>query len=84
VAACGLPRETAPYDLRHAKGTHGLEASGGNLNGVAYLLGHKQVTTTNRYVHASQRAVSTVLDAFGRRERRGKRGGRIVGGGGFW
>ncbi len=64
VLACGLPKETAPYDLRHARGTHGLEASGGNLNGVAFLLGHKQVTTTNRYVHASQRAAATVLDAI--------------------
>lgn len=64
--ACGLPKETAPYDLRHARGTHGLEASGGNLNGVAYLLGHKQVTTTNRYVHASQRAGATVLSAIAR------------------
>ena len=55
VLACGLPKETAPYDLRHACGTHGVEASGGNLAGVAYLLGHKQVTTTNRYVHSKER-----------------------------
>ncbi len=64
VAACGLPPETAPYDLRHARGTHGVEASGGNLNGVAYLLGHKQVTTTNKYVHSSQRSAETVLSAL--------------------
>jgi hypothetical protein len=46
------------------------------LNGVAFLLGHKQVTTTNRYVHASQRSAETVLSALDcRREHGGKRGG---------
>lgn len=64
VIKAGLPKETAPYDLRHACGTHGVEASGGNLTGVAYLLGHKQVTTTNRYVHSNQRAAETVLAAL--------------------
>lgn len=64
VAACALPKETAPYDLRHGLATHALRASGANLEGVAYLLGHKQVTTTNRYVHASQGAASDVLAAM--------------------
>jgi len=64
VAKAKLPPETAPYDLRHAMGTHGVEASGGNLTGVAYLLGHKQVTTTNRYVHSNQRSAETVLAAL--------------------
>jgi site-specific recombinase XerD len=76
VAACDLPKETAPYDLRHAKGTHRVEASGGNLNGVAFRLGHKLVTTTNKYVHSSQRSAESVLSALEcRREDGGKRGG---------
>ena len=62
VASAGLPKETAPYDLRHAFATHALRASGSNLQGVAYLLGHKQVTTTNRYVHATQAEAARVLD----------------------
>lgn len=65
--AGGLRGEDAkhfsPYDLRHALGTHLTEVSGGNLNGVAYLLGHKQITTTNRYVHASLKAAERVLAA---------------------
>ena len=64
VLAAELPTDTAPYDLRHAAGTHGVEASGGNLTGVAFLLGHKQVTTTNRYVHSNARAAATVLAAL--------------------
>jgi integrase len=65
--AAGLRGDDAkhfsPYDLRHARGTHLTEASGGNLNGVAYLLGHRQVTTTNRYVHPSLKAAERVLAA---------------------
>ena len=61
AAKAGLPKETSPYDLRHAFGTHGVEASGGNLTGVAYLLGHTQVTTTNRYVHSNAKAADAVL-----------------------
>jgi integrase len=66
VEACGLPKETAPYDLRHALGTHAVEASGGNLTGVAFLLGHLQVTTTNRYVHSSERSAEDVLASIAR------------------
>jgi site-specific recombinase XerC len=75
VAACGLPPETAPYDLRHAKVTHALEATG-NLLGVGYLVGHKKASTTDRYAHANRKAAEDVLEALdGRRDRGGKRGG---------
>jgi integrase len=56
-------REVAPYDLRHALGTHALEASG-NLLGVGYLLGHLQTTTTNKYAHPTRRAADAVMAAF--------------------
>ena len=56
-------RPTAPYDLRHGFGSNTVEASGGNLNDVAHLLGHRRVTTTNRYVHSNQRAAETVIAA---------------------
>jgi integrase len=58
-----LPQERAerlkPYDLRHARLT--LLAESGNLVGVAFLAGHKAITTTNRYVHAHARAAAEVL-----------------------
>ena len=49
-----------PYDLRHARATTLLEETG-NLPGVAYVLGHKQITTTNRYSQPSKRAAADVL-----------------------
>jgi integrase len=63
AAAKVLPPERArtftAYDLRHARATQWAE--GGNLVGVAYLLGHKQVTTTNRYARPNEAAAKRVL-----------------------
>lgn len=71
IAACrkaGLPvRKMVPYDFRHLRGTHLLEATG-NLPGVAYMLGHTQVTTTNKYIKSSQRAAEDVLEQVRQRE----------------
>ena len=63
VAKLPRAKEVSPYDLRHGLATHALEASG-NLSGVGYLLGHLQATTTNRYLHTTQRAAHEVLAAF--------------------
>ena len=49
----------AAYDLRHARATQWAES--GNLVGVAYLLGHKQVTTTNKYARPNRMAAEKVL-----------------------
>jgi len=52
------------HDFRHARTTHLLERTK-NLAGVAYLLGHTNITTTNRYVRPNQRAGEAALaDAF--------------------
>ncbi len=63
AADAGLPLEKAtkvkPYDLRHARLT--LLAESGNLVGVAFLAGHKAITTTNRYVHGHAAAAAAVL-----------------------
>lgn len=55
VAVLGPERAKlfAPYDLRHARATFLLAASQDML-GVGYMLGHKQTTTTNRYLHAAK------------------------------
>lgn len=59
----GLPPEMAarvhPYDFRHARGTE--LANTGKILGTAYLLGHKQMTTTNRYSHANKMQASELV-----------------------
>jgi integrase len=54
-------RTFAGYDFRHARITELVE--GGNLTGVAYLAGHKRVTTTSIYAHANLRAAISTLGA---------------------
>lgn len=55
-------RDFAPYDFRHGRVTHLLD-SGAPLTGAAFLVGHKQVSTTNRYTHPSERAARAAIDA---------------------
>jgi integrase len=55
VLGAELARRFAPYDFRHGRGTQ-LADEGASLTGIAYLLGHKQLTTTNRYLKPSRRA----------------------------
>jgi hypothetical protein len=51
-----------PMDLRAAFITHALERTG-NLPGVAYLAGHKQVTTTARYAKPNFKAAEMVISS---------------------
>jgi integrase len=81
AVAAGLPAEKAakvkPYDLRHARLT--LLAESGNLVGVAFLAGHKAITTTNRYVHAHTVAAEQVLAFDAARGAKGTDSGRKSG-----
>jgi len=55
-AKAAMPTGFAPYDLRHGRATSLLEATGDDLLAVAYMLGHKRTTTTDRYLHTNRRA----------------------------
>lgn len=46
-----LAKHVSHHDFRHARTTHLLD-EGAPLTGVAYLVGHRQITTTNLYAHA--------------------------------
>jgi hypothetical protein len=53
-------RSLSVYDLRHARLTYWVE-HGGSLTAVAYLAGHRQVTTTAIYAKATARAAEQLV-----------------------
>lgn len=68
--AAGMPAQVcrwiSPYDLRHSRLTS-LGATG-NLPGVMFLAGHQHVTTSAKYIHASEAAALSVLEADAKRK----------------
>ena len=50
--SCGLPEDFTPHSLRHSCATHLLSA-GSNLRIIQDLLGHENLTATERYVDVS-------------------------------
>jgi site-specific recombinase XerC len=62
-----LPREVAvsfcAAHLRSARITHLLE-SGANIVGVKHLVGHKHISTTDRYVRSGFRAATDAINVW--------------------
>ena len=69
----GVPRHIAKrvhsYDIRHARITE-LVNETGKITGVGYLVGHKQMTTTNRYSHAQKEQGAEVVGLMGEKNER--------------
>lgn len=57
--AAKIPR-LSPHDLRHARGSHLVDRTG-DIRGVAFLLGHKEITTMNRYARPTEKAGERAL-----------------------
>ncbi len=58
-----IKKNVSPHTLRHSFATHLVE-NGADIQLVQHMMGHASITTTERYIHMSQRQLKKVLSQF--------------------
>ncbi|OQY13184.1 MAG: hypothetical protein B6I31_01645 [Desulfobacteraceae bacterium 4572_19] len=61
ASQCGIAVPVSPHGLRHSFATHMLE-SGADLRSVQEFLGHKSLSTTQKYTHLAMDKLMAVYD----------------------
>ena len=59
----GIKKKVSPHILRHSFATHLIE-NGADISSIQHMLGHTNITTTERYLHVSKKHLIDTIKRF--------------------